>query len=234
VALFLIENQSEIWSADSFEVYVIANDGAMLRDAPSLKGKIVQKLAYGQSVEVMKELKDAETITLKDMPYSGVWFFVKSGQETGYIFSALVSPKFADEFVCDRPNLPQNIKISERDVQLELCTDGSFYMNEGYECKGTCSLHGCWRLKAGRIELSKRKQFRVKGIGKPIRCTHFCEYEKYRVETAVWAMQPYSDSYVQLDNFEKLVSEQKNVPLNLEFSPGSAACRNSYLFGKPR
>ena len=234
VLTLLLGNRAAIWSADSFEVYVTANDGAALRDAPGLHGKLVQKLTYGQILEVIEELKIFETITIKGIPYSGVWFRVKSGQNQGFVFAPLISPKIADEFICEKPKVQKNIEISERDVKIELCTDGSFYQDETYECKGNCSLHGCWRINAGRIEISKRKQYRVEGIGKPTLCTHFCEYEKYRVATVIWATQPYTQSYVQLDNIEKVIAEQKNDPPNVRFSPGSSACRKGYLFGKPR
>lgn len=222
------------WSASSFEVYVTANEGAFVRDVPDISGKIVQKLSYGQKIEVLEELKLATTLSLKNLPYTGEWYRVQTARCQGFIFSALVMPVFADDFQCEPAKLKENIAISERDVNIELCVDGSFYVDESYECKGACSLHGCWRQNKGLIEFSKRKQFRVKGIGKPIRCTHSCEYESYRVETAVWAMQPFTEGPVQIKDLDAAISQKKDRPANIKILPASNTCRRSYLFGKPR
>jgi len=232
--LFFLNNLTDIWPTTAFEAYVIANDGAILRETPNLSGKIVTKLPYGQALIVLQELKESVTITLKDLPYSGVWLYVQSAQNKGYIFSALVSPKIADDFTCDKTDFGKNTEIFHRDVQIELCADGSYYLDEGYDCKGTCSTHGCWRLKDNVVQLSKRKQFRVQGVGKPVHCTHFCVYEKYRVETTVWASQPYVESPVQMTDLKALIYKGVTKMPDIRFSPASPACRRSYLFNKPR
>jgi len=74
-------------SAPKIENYMVGvKPGAVIRDAPSLKGRIVATLVYGTKVQIVRKGVAEETI----LGLTGPWYQIAAQDRSGYVFSPLL------------------------------------------------------------------------------------------------------------------------------------------------
>ena len=81
--------------------WIISIEGVNLRSAPSLSGKKVRAVPYGEEVAILDSEASEE---IKIGNYQGRWFSVRYGKQEGYMFSAFVSREYKPA-TCPTPYL---------------------------------------------------------------------------------------------------------------------------------
>lgn len=203
ILFILVLGQFKIHSAEPSKLKVIAENGAVLRAEPSIQSKKITVLKYGTLLELLSSETTKEVIKL-ELPLEGNWLKVRFKEHVGYIFSPLTEDANLNKYQCPVPDVQiQEVAIADIGRPGEFCKDGTYIMNNSYNCAGRCWEHGCWRISQnGHVELSKKKISETTGIGKRDRCTHFCTYKTYKIVNKTlsqegWQHDPDSDAFAE-------------------------------------
>jgi hypothetical protein len=219
--------------AEKIALKIIANHGAVLRSEPSLSARSLTKLQYGAFVFLIKDTKIDATIKLDDMNYQGSWLEVTADKQKGFIFSALVEDNALNSFTCAAPKEPYDLYLGLRDVDMEICKDGTYVLNNAYGCYGTCTEHGCWQMKNAKLHIVPQKSFAVDGIGQPISCTHFCTYHVYKVRSVSVNNPTPKPAPGDLAEFGKKLYTNGSADPVISERRRQFGCRDSLLFRSP-
>jgi hypothetical protein len=171
-----------VYAADSIQLKVKFEKGAVLREGPDIKSKKIATLKYGALLELLETDPKLQIVQLA-MPVEGQWLKVSHSGQIGYIFSSLVENDALNKYECPAPQYSvKGIEISRPGMNIEFCGDGTYIRDNSYVCMGPCWEHGCWRFSAKRqLELLTKKVSETRGVGKPISCTHSCYHKTYKI-----------------------------------------------------
>ena len=74
------------WAQTSY--YAAAKSGLSIREQPDVNAKVLDKIPYGQKVEILKDAAEMKAISVEG--FSGYWWLVKYNDKKGYVVSSYV------------------------------------------------------------------------------------------------------------------------------------------------
>jgi hypothetical protein len=222
-----------VHTSDANSYIVTTNDGAILREKPSINSKKLDKLNYGTSITVSAVLPKADKISISGYELEGNWLEVKWQGNLAYIFAPLVELASINEFPCSSKGPKYNLVLWLPDHSVTLCQDGSYMLDDSYGNALNSSEHGCYRIGPNGLEIARRKSFSAVGVGKKLQCTHFCTYSAYRIESRKHE-DPYRTQGIEdFQHFTNVYKGQDN-PAEANFSirkhNSPKECKRSSLF----
>lgn len=129
--------------------YTWANRGLLLRTKPSRHAEVMQKLAYGEEVQVLDTLSSKLSDTLVKGIYpiiiTGNWLKIAYAGKTGYAFGgyiSLVKPQQPDEFFNDAVAIEMDSVTRDQQKWPKLLVTKTTTNGSVYKCYADGD--GCW------------------------------------------------------------------------------------------